>query len=320
MSAGPLEQAAVFAGRAPSLHNSQPWHWYAADGRLDLRLEPSRVLHSSDPHARLAILSCGAALHHARVHLSAAGLRIDVIRVPDPDDPTLLARLLPGDPALPDRDAERMARAATHRHTDRRGTPSAPLDRHRVQSIRRAVHGGGAGLAVVRPDQLFTLAQAAEHAHGIEEADPGWQVEVARWVGGDRPSGVGIPASALPEDPYLLTAPARVLRRTATALVADSRHHAAVFTILHTSGDGRLDWLVAGEGLSAGWLTATDLDVAVLPLSVVTEVARSRDRIRSLLDRSGNPQLILRLAVAGAETPPFTPRLAAESVVTAAHP
>jgi len=313
---GPLAEAALFAGRAPSLHNSQPWHWYVGPGLLDLRLEPSRVLRSSDPHARLAVLSCGTALHHARIHLAAAGWQASVVHLPDADDPDLLARLLLNDPGTRDHDAIRLVRAAILRRTDRRDTPAAPVDMHRVRSVRKAVHAHGADLTVLRPHQVYLIGEAAVLAHDVEQADPGWQAEVAAWVGGSRPLGTGIPACALPPDPYLAIAPARALRRAGSALITEARHHSTVFAVLHTPGDGRLDWLVAGEALSAGWLTATEHDLSILPLSIVTEVAGSRDRIRTLLDQAADPQLVIRLAAAGAGVTHATPRLAANAFVS----
>jgi hypothetical protein len=92
-AADPLAQAAIFAGRAPSLHNSQPWRWDTDGHVLDLRLERSRVLTTSDPEGRFAILSCGAALHHARIHLAAHGWQAVVQRLPDDADTDLLARV-----------------------------------------------------------------------------------------------------------------------------------------------------------------------------------------------------------------------------------
>ncbi|NMO57274.1 nitroreductase [Actinoplanes sp. TBRC 11911] len=303
-----LGQAAIVAGRAPSLHNSQPWHWTVGKDSLELRLDPRRVLRATDPQARLAILSCGAALHHARLQLAADGWSADVIRTPG--DPLLLARLQLRGRTSTDNEAARLLRQIPRRHTDRRGHPGAPIDLHRVQSICRAVRGEGADLTKLLPRQLFVLAEAAEKAQEVEAADPEWQVEVAAWVGGDRPSRTGVPATALPADPYLLTAPVRTLRGAGTVLIEQSYQHSAVFAVLHTVDDDGVDWLRAGEALSAGWLTATALDVAVLPLSVVTEVAGSRDRISGLLNWSGYPHLVLRLAMEMAgEVPPATPRL-----------
>ncbi|MCU7731118.1 nitroreductase [Actinoplanes sp. KI2] len=313
----PLMRAALFAGRAPSLHNSQPWHWYVQAGQLELRLEPSRVLRAADPDARLAILSCGAALHHARIHLAAAGWRIDVIRLPDPDDPGLLAEVVLGEPAPADPDAVRLAGVVQRRATDRRNFSAAPVDLHRVHSVRGAICRERADLTLLRPDQVIRLGQAAEYAYQADSGAAGRR-ESAAWIGGDRSVGTGIPAAALPADPYRLglAEPARLMRRAGTALIAESHHRAAVFAVLSTAGEGRFDWLAAGQALSAGWLTATTLGIAVLPLSVVTEVAASRDLLRPLLRPPGNPQLVLRLATASDTCSPATPRLAPEAFVS----
>jgi hypothetical protein len=49
-------------------------------------------LGTTDPDGRLATLSCGAAPHHARTALAAQGWHADVLRLPDPTDPSHLTR------------------------------------------------------------------------------------------------------------------------------------------------------------------------------------------------------------------------------------
>ena len=88
-----LTEAATAAGYAPSIHNTQPWRWRLTADHMDLYVERSRVLEVTDPDARLATLSCGAALHHARVSLAAQGWRATVARMPDRGDPDHLAQL-----------------------------------------------------------------------------------------------------------------------------------------------------------------------------------------------------------------------------------
>ena len=66
-----IEDAVRLACRAPSLYNSQPWLWVADGGRLDLFLDPSRVMHT-DRSTREAHISCGAVIDHLGVAMTAA--------------------------------------------------------------------------------------------------------------------------------------------------------------------------------------------------------------------------------------------------------
>ncbi|BBY03241.1 hypothetical protein [Mycobacterium seoulense] len=48
----------------PSLHNSQPWQWIAEGPGLDLFVDRSRILCSTDKSGREAYISCGTMLDH----------------------------------------------------------------------------------------------------------------------------------------------------------------------------------------------------------------------------------------------------------------
>src|SRR5947209_6707457 len=123
-----LTEAAELARYAPSIHNSQPWLWRVRDGVLDLHLATDRVLSVTDPDARLATLSCGAALHHARTALAAEGLAVEVTRLPDPDDRTHLARLTVTGHRPVEPEAVRLVQTVRVRHTDRRPVTADPVD------------------------------------------------------------------------------------------------------------------------------------------------------------------------------------------------
>src|SRR6185503_16306307 len=91
---GVLARAALTARKAPSILNSQPWRW-RVDGRtLELRADRSRQISALDPDGRMLTVSCGAALHHARVALAAEGVRTTIGYLPDPADRDLLATLV----------------------------------------------------------------------------------------------------------------------------------------------------------------------------------------------------------------------------------
>jgi nitroreductase len=86
VSTGALTHAATVALRAPSIHNTQPWRWRIHDTTADLYADAGRQLHVSDPDRRMLTISCGVALHHARVALATAGTAVEVDLLPTVGD------------------------------------------------------------------------------------------------------------------------------------------------------------------------------------------------------------------------------------------
>ena len=125
-----LDAAARASRHAPSVFNTQPWRWRIAGDHLDLFAEPGRQLDTVDPDGRLMMLSCGAALHHARTVVASTGWTAVVERLPDPRQPDLLARIRLGAAVPADPDVRHMAAAIPQRRTDRRafGARTVPAD------------------------------------------------------------------------------------------------------------------------------------------------------------------------------------------------
>jgi hypothetical protein len=83
--------------------------------------------------------------------------------------------------------------------------------------------------------------------------------------------------------------------------------------MLYDGADEPLNWLRAGEALSAGWLTATAHGVSVLPHSAPAEVTATRQAMRAMIAGDGFPYVVLRLGTASAV--PCAPRLAAVQII-----
>ena len=90
-----------------------------------------------------------------------------------------------------------------------------------------------------------------------------------------------------------------------------------MFAILYGHADQPLDWLRAGEALSAAWLTATEIGVSVLPLSATIEMISTRQAMRVLLSSVGYPYLVLRLGTTDPDDagPPHAPRLPTDQII-----
>jgi nitroreductase len=315
-SARALASAAAAAGYAPSVHNTQPWRWRIAADGLELFAERSRQLGATDAPGQFLLISCGAALHHARIALAAQGWTAVTERLPDRAQPDLLARLRPTGRTPVTPEATRLVQTMQVRHTDRRPVSDEPLPADALRAIEKAV-SADARIQILSSDQVIELAAAASRAAGVEAADPDIREELQYWTGRSRPAGTGLPAEVLPEREQQTTVPGRNFGQPGTLPIGPGHDQAAVYAVLYGDGDEPRDWLRAGEALSAGWLRATEFGVSVVPLSGVVEVASTRQTLRALLAGLGHPYLVLRLGIADPEHagPPHTPRLPAAQVV-----
>jgi nitroreductase len=306
-----LTGAAQAAGYAPSIHNTQPWHWRVESDVLELHAEPARQLTTSDPDGRLMVLSCGAALHHARTALAAGGWAADVDRLPDPSRPTLLARVRVTGHTDADPHAMRHLQTIRIRHTDRRPVSDTPVEVAVLDAVRSAVEGEHTWLHLMRREDVVDLAAAAGRAQTLETLDPQWRDEMAYWAGGVRGDGLGIPASAIPAEASQTTVPGRDFGVHGDLQVSAEHDGAATYGILFGPEDTPMAWLRGGEALSAGWLVAIELGVSLVPLSAAIEVDITRAIIRRLISGLGEPLLLLRLGHPDPDRagPPHTPRL-----------
>ena len=134
-----LATAAATAGYAPSIHNTQPWRWRVQPDRLELYAERDRQLAATDPDGRLLMLSCGVALHHARLALAAEGLTAQVRRLPDPAEPDLLAVIVPTGRTTATGEAMRLVQTMELRHTDRRPVGDEPVPDGSLAAIGASV-------------------------------------------------------------------------------------------------------------------------------------------------------------------------------------
>jgi hypothetical protein len=290
-----LQEAVERASRAPSILNTQPWRWRVA-GVDEVRLyaDRGRQLHSIDADGRMLTISCGAALHHLRVALCAAGHEVAVDRFPGSGDGDHLATVRVTGPRPTDIEA---LRAMAARHSDRRPFAGiGPVPPASLARLRRAAEGESTRLDHIGEAQLPFLATAVAEAAAAELAMPDYRDELDRWTHRPRSAGDGVPAenvvAQLPR-----TVPVRDFAPGRETLLdpgtGDDRF--AEYLVVVTEADTAADWLRAGEATSAVWLAATPARLALSVLSDVVEIASSRAQLAALLTPAGQPQLLLRV-------------------------
>lgn len=289
------------AGRAPSLHNTQPWCFAISGAAIELRADARRQL-MVDPGGREMLISCGAALYGLRLAVRSLGYLPEVELLPSPANRNLLARVRRG-PAVPmTADERKMLAAVPHRHTHRGPFEVGPLPAGLLARLEDDASAEGATLTEIAPgparQELTMLAAAAARR---QDHDPRSQEETWRWSHGvTSPERDGVPAHAFPAVPSqeLAQLPQRDfdLGRGLGLLPGDGPGP-AVTAVLSTAGDGREDWLRAGQALQRLLLHAATQWVFASLNTQPLEDAATRTLIRDRLALPGAPQMLLAFGV-----------------------
>ncbi|MEV0032486.1 NAD(P)H nitroreductase [Nocardia sp. NPDC050793] len=310
-----VKAALALAGRAPSVHNVQPWRWRIGERSVHLYLDPRRALPSTDPDQRDIVISCGAALHHLSVALAAVGWAPVIHRLPNPDDPnhlaavTLVAR-------RPTNQEVALSTAIPLRHTDRRHYSSWPIPPGYLGLFSERAEALGATVRVIGDPERERVVAAARAASRSHAGDDAYRFELAMWSG-RHGSLDGVPARSAPLPRPGDELPARVFARAGLADPAQEPDHAELL-VFATSADDRLSRLRAGEAISGVLLTAANIGLATCLLTEPLEVAEQRDGIRlDVLNGTGYPQAFLRVgwAPTSAAPLPATPRRSVEDTL-----
>ncbi|EFV13452.1 Acg family FMN-binding oxidoreductase [Segniliparus rugosus] len=290
------------ADRAPSLHNSQPWLWRVGRESVHLYADPARQLREADPDGRELLISCGAALHHARLAFAALGWRAETRRLPNPAEPAHLAaiELHRHDPSATE---VMLCAAISARNSDRRRLSPRSVPGHVVEAMERAAAAEGALLAAADSIARRTLSTAAVEAAGHHSASLEYRREIERWTG-KHLSSDGVlavstpPVASGPNDmpDRRFTAPGLWQSAAADHCSDDEiRGSGDVILTLSTALDDRAAQLRAGEATSAALLAAAQRGLSTCLLTEALEIPATRSRIRREVTGQRYPQAIIRV-------------------------
>ncbi|MFC3961584.1 Acg family FMN-binding oxidoreductase [Nocardia jiangsuensis] len=285
------------ASRAPSVHNTQPWQWTLDDVALHLDYDDVWQLSTADPRGRQMIISCGAALHHARTALADRGWRTEVTRMPDPEHPEHLATLRFRPWSDPPAGVHTRAAAMTRRWTDRLPMLPPPGPADLLHRLRMLASPHEVELNELDSSAGPRLAAASARVAILHDSDLDYQAELHWWVGHD--GDTGVPVGALASDAQAAGVP---LGRRFPAAPHSARRteqpDQAAIIVLSTDGDRPGQWLRTGEALSAVLLECAAAGAASCTLTHLTELPAVRTMIAGLLRRGGTPQVLVRVGTA----------------------
>ncbi|WP_089107421.1 Acg family FMN-binding oxidoreductase [Streptomyces hyaluromycini] len=293
------------ASLAPSPHNVQPWLFAEVghDRGFEVHADTGRRLLLTDPGGREATIAGGAALFNARTAVRQLGFRAVVDVLPVPRRPDFLARVGFGAHAPVTRPEARMAWAIGHRRTHRGRFAPGRLSESLLDDLSVQARAEGAELQPVHDaDRLELLAELVRTAEDRHRTDHGHAAELARCVG-----PWGLPAEACLGHPDLTVLAGRDylgLAHRYTVPVRSRRVGTGTVFVLSTPGDGRADWLRAGQALQRVLLYAAARDVVAAFHTQPLELPALRAEVRTWFTPGRFPQMLLRLGHAAP-----TPRL-----------
>jgi len=306
-----IKNAVQLACRAPSLHNSQPWHWVVEGSTVHLHRDKDRSLRSTDHSGRETLLGCGAVLDHFRVAMAAAGWTAHVDRFPNPNNHLHLASIDFTPMELVTDGHRRRADAVLTRRTDRLPFDRLPNWPSVESQLRGAVTSDAVRLDVIADELRPELAQASQLTESLRLYDSYYHAELDWWTGHFE-TREGIPRSSLvsaSEGDRV-----DVGRNFPVAATGDRRigvdHDHSTILVLSTYDNESLSVLQCGEMLSAVLLEATMAGLATCTLTHITELEASRHIVATLIDQTTTPQVLVRVGLVSEleGLPPPTPR------------
>jgi hypothetical protein len=302
---------------APSIHNSQPWHFEWEKSSLDVYVDADRQLAAIDPTGRQMHLSVGAAVEFAAIAMRAEGYEVDVAMLPELTKGSLVARVTAGRELAIDAVTRSLVQAMSRRATQRAAFEPRPVPPGAVAQMRDLQVARGCWVSVLPPEQRAELAAALSRAESNEMLDAAYRAELAAWRRHEPGAVDGIPDEALPaSDGAVSAVPIRHFDadQPKTRFAEPPEVDDPTVLVIGTDLDDRGAWLDAGRLTGRLLLVATGLGLAASPLTQSLDQVLDRQRLRHQLGFLGFPQMVLRVGYGQATG--TTPRRPVEDVLT----
>ena len=303
---------------APSDWNTQPWSFEVEGASLRLVADARRALPVTDPERRGMMIALGASLENLLVAARAYGLRPAVSYFPHGGANGVVAEVTWSD-GLTQRD-QGLSAAIPDRRTNRREFDGRSiLPQVRAQLSAQIPEG----LDLHWVDEREAMREVADLAHDATRAQmlsPRAQAEHWSWLRFDREAEKrrdGIPVDALELGGLAgwfagrtLNPRSRFARFGAEGAARQARSQvrsAGALALLTSPRHDEAQWLMGGQAFERFALKATQLGLALQPLSAPIESAPHREGMLKLFDAPGEDPLVL-MRIGHAKAPKPIPR------------
>lgn len=309
-----------YAVLAPSVYNSQPWHFSIDGNILYLFADRRHALPVIDPDDREQNIACGAALYNLRLAIAHFGYDETTELLPDPAQDSLLAKVKLGNKreGAPDEALDTLFRVIPKRHSNKGAFADKTVPEDVLAKLQAAAASEGAWLHICPPAERKVIVGMVAEADRIQASNKHFRRELAGWVDPRRNlSGDGMPNLGLSYNEVVKSLNPSLARRftvdNQTATDEQLELNSPVLAVLGSKAGGVLERLRAGQGLMRVLLQAEVSGLAVSALNQPCEVPELRLVMHDEISHQGRAHMILRIGYGG--KPVYTPRRALEDVL-----
>ena len=282
-----------YAILAPSLHNTQPWHFVVQDNLINVLADRSRQLHVADADARELYISIGCAIENLMIAITYFGLNATVKYFPEANDEVWVASLSFKEAAATASLADQeLFHAITLRHTNRQTYFNKPLNERDVQKLQDCLRESNTTLQLTDDPEIKQQIDSLVISADITQfADPDYRVELNNWINqGEFGYRWLIARVGQLATNYLAS------HHKPTKTEADVVLNAPMLALISTTANDRLAQIKTGQLFERLALYATTLNIGIQPLSQILQVTELKPEVSKLFSGSASvPQMAFRL-------------------------
>ncbi|WP_225748209.1 nitroreductase family protein [Eikenella sp. Marseille-P7795] len=302
MNRDQLETLIDAAVRAPSGHNTQPWHFAQEADEIVISPDFSRELPAVDGDRRELFISLGCAAENLCLQVSVLGYAAEVLLDGENIRIRLHATGIAADP---------LAAYIRQRQTNRSMYNGSTIPEGYLKTALSTLPDNGIQIHLFdRQSEAFELlAEAVMQGNAAQMCDPAFKAELLSWIRFNKKhaertrDGVSYAALGAPNLPRWLSEPiVRLMLNAATQNKTDRKKIAASshLALVTSPADNLADRVSTGRSLQRFLLSLTQQGIAHAYFNQPCEVPALRQQLQNGLFPNGGeqPQLLLRLGYA----------------------
>jgi molybdopterin/thiamine biosynthesis adenylyltransferase/nitroreductase len=280
----------AYGSLAPSAGNAQPWKFFAQGSSIRCRIDASRAWVFLDFRKLASCVALGAAVENMSLAAAAMGLRADIIPFPDPADELTVCDVHVShvSPAEAPAEAPPLSAQIAKRVSNRRRTKREPLPEGTIEALEETARSsGGRILLLTEPaalDEAAALVGAIDRLMYLSERMHRELTHEVRWTERQvEATRDGVDIATLELEPVDLAGMRIAMSWPSMKLLhelgggrglekpaKDMIGAASAMALVTVPGVSPKSYFTGGRVLEQVWLKATELGLAVHPMSGIT--------------------------------------------------